>query len=275
MKTIAYKSDVWDIRTSRVRKALLYVHLYESKNPTGIMIWIPGMSDKPIADKDNPLLSYFVPRAIKKGFSIAIICFPGTYDRRFVEERTLSTMKQNVFDAISILAKRIPNYAALKKILIGRSAGGTLITNYLDNDFDMGISIAGRLKLTKLYRRIKASFGQRSFYPINSIKPFLRIRYPIKTDGKLMYCLNAQYVKELGEEEQLVEQSFTKANTISLLAIQAKDDDIVPFQLDRWKQLANRNKIPISLFPLSVSCGHSFNTQPAIRLTTKKILSIL
>jgi len=258
-RTIVYTSAVWDIKTASLSSALLSIQLYEATKPTGIIVWLPGMSDKPIAGRDNPLLSYFIPRALKKSFSVAVVCFPGTFDSRFIEERTLSTMRQNVRDAIGILSKRIINYSNLKKILVGRSAGGTLVASYLTQNFDIGISIAGRLKLTDLYRDIRKKFGKRTYYPINS-----------------KYSLNEQYVKELGLEEKLITQSFRKANkNISLVAIQAKDDDIVPYQLDRWKELAEQNKIPITLYPLTVQCGHSYITQPAIRLVTQKILSTI
>lgn len=276
MNTITYQSVIWDTKKQTIRKARLSINLYEAATPTGIIVWIPGMSDKPIADPDNPLLSYFIPRALKKGLSVAVICFPGTFDRRYVEERTLGSMRQNVTDAIAVLSKRVRSYPNLKKILIGRSAGGTLVPSFLNSGFDLGISIAGRLKLNDLYRRIKRDFGKRAFYPINTVKPFLRIRSPITINEKTMYCLNKQYVIELGQEESNIMRAFAQANaTMPLLAIQAKDDDVVPFQLDRWEQLSQKNNLPITLFPLAVPCGHTFATQPAIRLTTQKILSFI
>ena len=103
-KFISYKSTVWSIRTEKFTRTALCINYYEAPNATGLIVWLPGMSDKPIADRNNPFLSYFIPRGLQKNFSVAVVCFPGTFDRRYIEERTLSTMRQNVSDAVVALS---------------------------------------------------------------------------------------------------------------------------------------------------------------------------
>ncbi|HLD24329.1 MAG TPA: hypothetical protein VJB96_00210 [Patescibacteria group bacterium] len=273
-RAISYRSAVWDIRTDSIKSARLYILLYEASKPTGIIVWLPGMSDKPIADRNNPLLSYVVPRALKEGFSVAIVCFPGTFDARFIEERTLSTMKQNALDAIKKLSQTIRNYKSLQKILIGRSSGGSLVGRFVDTGFDAYISIAGRIQLRELYKQI-----QRKGYLCNTAKPYLRVRNPVNIGNEIKYCINDQYMKEIGTEETKIRTSFERAGRQTakpkLLAIQAHDDNVVPYQLDAWKKLADGYDIPIALFPLNVPCGHSFLSQPVVRLTANRILSFI
>ena len=277
-KQISYESVAWDVKKRLVKKQALKINLYESKNPKKLIVWLPGMSDQPIADKENPLLKYFVSKAIKKNYSVVVIAFPGTLGYGYIEERTIKTMRQNVNDALDTLFRSYPKYINIDKVLIGKSAGGTLAGSILDKGFKKCVIIAGRLKTRELAKKYLSN--KKEYIPFGKIQPFIqtKINY-VNKNGNKMYYQNKFYIKELNNEEVNIEKIFKKTSQLKILtgilSIQALDDKIVPFQLDQWKLLAEKFSLPIELLPIKYSCGHSFSRQLTISDVTSKILKFI
>ena len=187
-------------------------------------------------------------------------------------------MRQNVKDALSALFLNYPEYLSMDKILIGRSAGGTLAGSILDKGFKKCVIIAGRLKTRELAKKYLST--EKEYIPFGKLQPFIktRINY-VNKNGNKMYYQNKFYMKELRNEEVYIEKIFKKTSQLKILtgilSIQALDDKIVPFQLNKWKLLAEKFSLPIELFPIKYSCGHSFANQPVISDVANKILKFI
>jgi len=282
-----FPSTVWDVDKELNKNQEFLVNLYTVNNPEKIIIWLPGMSDKPLADKDNPLLEKFIKEALIKNYTVAVVAFPGTAGNGFIEQRTMSGLRQNVQDTLKIISQKVKRYASLEKILIGRSASGTLLGSLINQDFSKGIVIAGRLRTKKLYDevindpvsypRIKTDKGQ-ELYVFGSLQDFMSAQYVyLDSDGSKKYCQNSKYLDELKTEEELINENFAQLASLQnkqypkLLAIQAQDDEMVPLQLSSWQELAQKNDLEIDTFTIDYQCGHKFNTQPAVTDTVQKI----
>jgi len=278
LKQISYESTAWNVKKKAVKKQKLKLNIYEANNSKKLIIWLPGMSDCPYADNKNPLLQYFVSNALKNYYSVVVVAFPGTAECGYIEERTMKTMKQNVEDSLKALYINYPKYREIEKILIGRSAGGTLAGSLIDQGFTKCILIAGRLKAKKLAEQY--TFKDKKLIPFGKIKSFIQTRDIYLNNNKnRMYFQNNQYIKELFDEELNIRKIFKKTSELKyfegILAIQALDDKVIPFELKEWKLLANKFALPISLLPIKYTCGHSFSTQPAISEVTRKILKFI
>jgi phosphohistidine swiveling domain-containing protein len=278
MKQISYTSAAWDIKRKSIKKQILKLNFYEALNPKKLIVWLPGMSDEPYANNENPLLQYFVSKTVKKNYSVVVIAFPGTAGYGFIEERTIKTMKKNVKDALRALSQTYPTYLNMDKILVGRSAGGTLASSILNTGFQKCVIIAGRLKTQELAKKYSSS--NKELITFGTLKPFMQtnVNYVNNDDSKLYYQ-NKVYIEELNSEETSIRKAFRKASKLEtfpgILAIQALDDKTVPFQLDQWKLLAGKFSLPINLFEIKYTCGHSFSSQPAIVDVTDKILEFI
>ncbi|PIQ71729.1 hypothetical protein COV87_01735 [Candidatus Roizmanbacteria bacterium CG11_big_fil_rev_8_21_14_0_20_37_16] len=288
IEQIKFNSIVYDTNTQAIKKQDLAINLYNASNSKGLIIWLPGMSDQPFADNENPLLTYFVQKALVKNYAVAVIAFPGTAGNGHIEERTMSSMRQNIKDVLEELSENISDFQSIKKIIVGRSTGGTLAGSLIDLNVDNIVIIAGRLKTNELYKLIiknkdsypSISIKNNNLFGFSNLKPFIQAKYTVKTKfGDTLYCQNEQYVKELQIEEKKIQEGFFRTSQQSrkprILAIQATDDQVVPYQLREWEKLARKSSVPIQLFSIPYACGHSFTTQPAIAQTTEQILQFI
>jgi len=281
-----YLSKVFDPTLQKEVEQELPLIIYEAPNAKKLVLRLPWMSDSPYADENNPLLQEFVKKSLKNNTSVVIVAAPWTGWKGYIEQRTLKILKQNFVDALIILKSKISNYSELKKYLIGRSVGWTLVGGLIDtDDFEGFAIIAGRLKTKELYDEVidtpeeypPIQNKNNTFYGFGWLRSYIRAGITTKTSKwKKVYCQNSYYLNELLTEQKEIEKAFEtvseKTNKPSLLILQASDDTTVPYsQFDQRIELAQKNKLPVQSVTIKTKCWHRFEEPEAIKTTNETL----
>ncbi len=265
------------------------MNIYKAKNPKGLIIRLPWMSDSPFADEKNPLLQTFVKQAIENGITVIVLASPGTAWIWYIEQRTMKLLEQSLMSSLQIIQRQMVWYNKIKKYLVWRSVWWTLVGASLGiKDFDKFIIVAWRLDTQELYNEVMnkpdehpvVSMSWKIFYGFGWLQEHIQAWVIATANGQRLYCQTEEYVQELLTKKQAIESTFVEVSKRSrkpdLLIVQAKDDTKVPYtQLNRRVQLAQNNNIPVTSVTIEYECWHDFRHKEAVDETVHAILAFI